>query len=264
LYEFLYITLDLKMIDPKAIILCDFDGTIATKDVFDEILNAFGESPYGATGTAFDEGKISHRQMNERFVQSLSCSPVHLESFLKENIRMREGFFDFCASLTKSHVGFAVISGGWDIYIKYLLKNCNPSFVENLQEIAAAVLDKNCIAIACNRITHDGQSYSFVSHALENEQCAPNKALIATHLRSEYQVPIISIGDGDSDYEMAKISDFVFATGKLVDFCSAQGISFLPFTNFREISEGLPIIVSKLTPPEGDFSLRTNARILQF
>jgi 2-hydroxy-3-keto-5-methylthiopentenyl-1-phosphate phosphatase len=236
-------------VKPKAIVLCDFDGTAANQDVFDEILHAFGEHPYGVTGTAFDEGRISHRQMNEGFVQSLKCNSIQLEMFLGKTITLRSGFADFHASLTPNNIGFVMVSGGWDIYIRPTLKDYQLQFAGDLRDIVDHLMDKDRLVVACNSVCHDGQSFRYISHVLEAERSAPDKALIATQLKAIYQVPIICIGDGISDYEMAAASDFVFATDRLVKHCAEKNISFLPFTSFEEIGDCLPDIVSKLTAP---------------
>jgi 2-hydroxy-3-keto-5-methylthiopentenyl-1-phosphate phosphatase len=234
----------------KAIVLCDFDGTTANQDVFDEILNAFGEPPYGATGTAFDEGKISHRQMNEGFAKSLKCDPAQLEAFLAKNISLRNGFADFQASLARSIIGFAIVSGGWDIYIRSILKDYKLHFAGDIRDIADNLLHKDRLIVACNRVSHDGQEFHYASHGLEAERSAPNKSLIAIQLKDIYQVPVICIGDGTSDYEMAAASDFVFATDRLTKYCAEKNISFLPFASFDEIGDRLPDIIAKLTAPK--------------
>jgi len=63
--------------------------------------------------------------MNEGFAKSLMCSPTNLEAFVIENTHTREGFAEFYSSLKGLNMGFAVLSGGWDIYIRPVLKNGN-------------------------------------------------------------------------------------------------------------------------------------------
>jgi len=222
---------------PKAICLCDFDGTITLQDVYDNILTNYGEHPYASTGTAFDDGIISHFDMNNIFAKSLRSPPNEIRDYVSRTATVRVGFFEFHSFLKKQGIGFAILSGGWDLYIKDILKGYPLIFVDDMQSVLNSVKDHSRMPVACNKLTHNGSMYSFSPHPTGNARLAPDKATIAKLLRARYQVPIICIGDGSSDYGMASVSDFVFATGSLIGHCKDNGRPFMPFSTFTEVQE---------------------------
>jgi len=52
------------------------------------------------------------------------------------------------------------------------------------------------------------------------------------------------VGDGASDYCVAESADFVFAKGKLIDYCRAKNIPHAPITGFADALALLPALVS--------------------
>jgi 2-hydroxy-3-keto-5-methylthiopentenyl-1-phosphate phosphatase len=51
---------------------------------------------------------------------------------------------------------------------------------------------------------------------------------------------VLVIGDGRSDYCVAKQADLVWAKGRLIDHCESHGLPFQPFDSFSEASAWLP------------------------
>ena len=47
--------------------------------------------------------------------------------------------------------------------------------------------------------------------------------------------PVILVGDGKSDYCLAKHADIVFAKGKLITHCEQENIPFHRFQTFAEV-----------------------------
>lgn len=232
--------------DMKAIVLCDFDGTITNKDVYDSILKTFSDGSFQSFGEKYDSKKITFEKMNKGFVTGLRCSAPELDRYIQDNISIRLGFSDFLYFLSSEKIGLTIVSCGLDLYIRQVLKEYDLSFVDSLEQIGNT-LEGKAIAIACNKVVQTNLGRKFVSYPVKNDRWAPDKARIGSYLITQYGVPVICIGDGPSDFELARISDFVFATSALADYCLESGISFLPFKNFNDIAGAILKILSNQT-----------------
>ncbi len=69
-------------------------------------------------------------------------------------------------------------------------------------------------------------------------RAATCKCTVAREGRSP-NAPLLVIGDGRSDFCVAAQADFVFARGKLLDFCRERGLPHAAVTNFVEAREQL-------------------------
>jgi len=46
---------------------------------------------------------------------------------------------------------------------------------------------------------------------------------------------VVFVGDGPTDKEAAEVADFVFAKGRLVEYCQAKGLPFTAFESFSDL-----------------------------
>lgn len=227
----------------KAIFLCDFDGTITEQDVYDRILDNFATGDWETYGHAYDVNQITFEAMNTGFVNSLMCTQDSLAKFISEYIRIRPGFVAFQSFLKERNISFAILSGGLDLYIRAILPEESLYFVDSVADLECALDGSKGIPVLCNKVFEkDGGGYNFVCHPVKNDRWAPDKAFIAKHLKKKFQVPVIYAGDGASDYDVAEVADFVFATSALVEHCKKKSIGFHSFANFNDVKDKIPEI----------------------
>ncbi len=93
------------------ILLCDFDGTLNSFDVTDEVLRRFASGDWQEVGRRYESGESSHEEMNSQFVSMLRAKPGELEEFVKTETPMRNGYRDFFAFLDSTSIVPIIVSG---------------------------------------------------------------------------------------------------------------------------------------------------------
>lgn len=220
----------------REMIICDFDGTVTEEDVCDEIMEKFGSPAWRSIGEQYAKGIISHEVMNKDFVTSLKVSPEELVIFLKQKIKIREGFSKFLAFCQQHNILLIIVSGGWDFYIRAILKDINLYFVQSVNDLSCVSI--NTVPIICNNLSFNREmnSWQIKFSALTGSQnCTPNKRDVIDYLRSCEVKNIIVVGDGTSDHDLARAADFVFSRNGLTQYCESNGVSHLEFSSFIDI-----------------------------
>lgn len=220
---------------PRAIILCDFDGVVTTKDVCDEIMGACCRADWQAIGKLYENGGISHENMNEKFASLLDGDGEKIKKYVEGNITLRSGFTDLLRLAYRKEIGFVLLSGGWDLYIEAVLKDFDLFFPEEIEGVLGHLNHLRQIIVVCNRLAVSNGRFVFTPHSVRGKACTPDKVQIASTLKNNFEVPIICIGDGHTDYALAEMADHVFAIGGLSSYCDHKKIRFFPFQTLGDV-----------------------------
>jgi 2-hydroxy-3-keto-5-methylthiopentenyl-1-phosphate phosphatase len=205
----------------KIKVFCDFDGTIAIKDLGDEIFKVFGE---------FDNyiGKLKSGEIDIKEYWNLVFASLKEEITLEEikNFAITQEidsnftkFIDLCKT---NDIELFIVSDGFDFYI-------NPFFeahgIENLK-------------IYCNTysINDSKKLKPIFPGAAESCKCfcASCKRNVVLNNSSDEEI-IVYIGDGYSDYCGAEHSDIIFAKKNLAAYCNENRLPHYPYKNFFDI-----------------------------
>ncbi len=226
----------------KIIIFSDFDGTITEHDVILTIMEKFAPPGwielkdkilYERTITLKDGveklfGLIESRKKNE------------IIDYIKEKVKLREGFIEFTDFCKKEKIEFNVLSGGLDFHIEPILENFRDklkifsnkaNFNSKNIKIDYEYLPENCILCG---------------------DCGFCKIEVIEKYPKEKFIRIL-IGDSLTDLAASKVVDIVFARGDLIKYLEkerseirdqnseekSQIISYIPFNNFHEVKEQL-------------------------
>jgi 2-hydroxy-3-keto-5-methylthiopentenyl-1-phosphate phosphatase len=223
-----------RIVDMKYRVCSDFDGTIATSDVTDLLLEAFAAPGWRDIEAQWRAGQIGSADCMARQVALLRCSRPAFDHLL-DAIDIDPGFAGFVAFCNRHEIELTIVSDGLDYVVTRSLARAG---LANLPIIA-------------NRLMFLGQS----RHAMLSPHASPACRSAAGTCKcravgANEAEPLgdsratILIGDGRSDFCAAGVVDFVFAKDDLLDHCRANGISHLPYSNFLEIarlmSERLP------------------------
>lgn len=231
-------------------IFTDFDGTITTIDLGDELFKEFGEF--------------------EPFISQLKSGIIDIKEYwarvcnsLKKDLTLEEiEKFAFTAEIDSNFVNFAeyckaqnwklsVVSDGFEEYIlpilkkiglEYLdvssnkLKKTNVGFVPIFSKASESC---NCLSASCKRNV-------ILSDSTEDEM-------------------LVYIGDGYSDFCAAEHCDVIFAKKSLAKYLSENKIPYHPFKNFFDVKRILKTIIEnkKIKKRNHSFLLREKAFIYE-
>jgi len=212
----------------KVKIFCDFDGTITTKDVGENMFLEFGDSE-----KAYSIFKSWVRKEIDSAQEWMAL--LDLVKDLKEDdfnkflstIEIRYGFAEFVQFCSENDLEITILSDGMDFYIKKIL--ADNGFAHLKFYANSLVFDENGLKVA----------FPFTDE--ECKECANCKRNHIIENSSDEDITIY-IGDGYSDTCPVQFVDYVFAKKTLLKFCEKERISFYPFKNFKDIIA----IISKL------------------
>jgi len=212
-------------------IFIDFDGTITTTDVGENIFLKFANEE---EVNKIIEDLLSEKISSKECWLSL-CESVHhinkneLDNFIDE-IKIDLGFKDFISFCKKNQLVHFILSDGFDYYIERILKR------ENLGDIKYY---SNKLQIINNKLIP-----SFPHHDIDfpNSANCKRNHIINNSGDEEYTV---FIGDGNSDKNTVHYCDFIFAKNDLLKYCEKERISYFPFKNFNDVQQIMIKLLSK-------------------
>ncbi|MBN1300934.1 MAG: MtnX-like HAD-IB family phosphatase [Melioribacteraceae bacterium] len=203
-------------------IFIDFDGTITTQDVGEQMFLKFGD--------AREARKIVERWISKEITSTQSwellCATIsdfneeEFDVFLDEII-IDPTFFEFERYCNENGIALFVLSDGLDYYINRIFSKNN---LDHLN-----VYSNRMIKTDDNKIKP-----VFPYSDEECKMCANCKRNHIINNSSDDDITVY-IGDGYSDTCPAQYVDYIFAKNSLLKFCEKERISYFPFNNFGEI-----------------------------
>jgi 2-hydroxy-3-keto-5-methylthiopentenyl-1-phosphate phosphatase len=227
------------------IVYCDFDGTIVTKDIGDELFIHFGD--FETNNNNLREGSISIVEYWINLFRTLKpgITPKEISDYaLTFSIDAYfKSFTEFCS---ENNIRLNILSDGFDAYIIPILNSLG---LENIK-------------VFCNKMIFSGDSDVPVPYFTGRSEscscfcasCKRNTILTNTPDDSI----IIFIGDGYSDFCAAEHSDIVFAKKHLAAYCNSSHIPHYTYKSFFDIISVLKKIIN--TPK---LKFRHHAQILR-
>lgn len=209
-----------KINNGGAVVFCDFDGTITTKGMIDEIGEVF-------VGQRWIDLKY---QMVERKLTLIEGVPMAFEtiptsqkeaivSHIKKTAVLRDGFGEFMDFCDSNGIALVVASGGFDFFVETVLAK-HYSRLAGVHTIGTDLSGKNF------RFTH--------TYTCEN--CGLCKAKVMDQYPAKAH---ILVGDGLTDLHGAYQADLVFARASLAGYLSKEGRPYKPFDTFFEVIDGI-------------------------
>ena len=210
-------SIDVSRVRVKCRLLVDFDGTIASVDTTDLLLERFAAPAWRDIEEDWKAGRIGSRECMVRQIDLLRASPADMDQFVA-GIEIDPGFPKFVALCTRLGHSIAVISDGLDLTVEAVLRRYN--------------LD---LAFSANHLQWCGKDRWRLTfpHARSDCQALSGNCKCAVTTEAPRELSIV-VGDGRSDFCVAGRADLVLAKGALLDDCRHRHLPHLAFADFAE------------------------------
>ncbi|VCU69306.1 2-hydroxy-3-keto-5-methylthiopentenyl-1-phosphatephosphatase [Pigmentiphaga humi] len=211
------------------IVLCDFDGTISTRDVTDTLLDRFGKPGWQALEEAWERGEIGSRTCMAEQIALIDASKEELEE-LVDSIEIDPAFPDFVRQARALGVPVHVVSDG-------------------LAAVITRVLGRHGLAdlpVVANRIKQVGPRSWKLDFPYADAACSKASGTCKCSYGADVRQSrsrILYVGDGASDFCVAGTVDFVLAKHRLIDYCRDHGLVHIPIAGFSEARNALEFIL---------------------
>jgi 2,3-diketo-5-methylthio-1-phosphopentane phosphatase len=222
-------------------ILCDFDGTIAPIDTVDFLLERLADPAWRLLEDQWIRGEIDSRECMTAQVALLRGGWRAIRRALEE-VRLDPSFAAFAAWCRTAGIPLRVVSEGIKQVITHLLRREGV----RVDEVWAPRLSQRSKGALELRLPAVGAALCGAALC----KCAS----VTTDASPSFRV---LIGDGRSDFCIARRADLVFACSKLAIHCEQNDIPFVPFLGFdtvRRLLEERRAAIPRVVEPAGTLS----------
>ncbi|HTQ37324.1 MAG TPA: MtnX-like HAD-IB family phosphatase [Steroidobacteraceae bacterium] len=199
-------------------IYCDFDGTITTTDTTDFVLERLARPAWRDLEAEWLAGRISAAECMRRQVALIESDDARLDAVLDE-VTLTEGFAHFAQSCAASRVPLAVVSDGVDYFIRRILRR------HGLE----------ALPVMANRFAGGVAARRLEQPWLRADCRAGSGVCKCAATAGDQAGQIVYIGDGRSDFCVARRADLLIARSALARHAREHGLRFLPFTDFHDV-----------------------------
>jgi 2-hydroxy-3-keto-5-methylthiopentenyl-1-phosphate phosphatase len=206
--------------DPRYVVVTDFDGTAAERDVQQVILDALAD-PEGwrAINRNWVAGSMTTAERARAQWELIRGGEREVLSVL-ESLRLDPGFASFARFCEIRDYPLYIVSDGFDLYIQPLLQRAG---LAHLPVIANSL-----------RYEDDVPRMAFLLQRSPDQYYGNDKTFVIEQVRRPGST-LVFVGDGFSDRAAAHAADLLFAKDKLADYCVESNLPFEPFSTFDDI-----------------------------
>lgn len=206
-------------------IYCDFDGTLAARDVGSLLFRTFiGEDAWRIVRDYLD-GRITARESLRRQCEMLGrVGRGELERFV-DDVELDAGFPLLVKFCTDRQIPLVVLSDGLDFSVGRILERHGFGRIPYFANKA---------------IFPDGGGLA-VQFPFRDEHCEFCGNCKRNHIASQSgdDDVVVYIGDGISDRCPVRYADVVFAKKKLIKYCQEQNISYFEYSTLDDVRSRL-------------------------
>jgi len=223
------------------VFFCDFDGTVTREDVIDRVLEEFADPAWMDVERSWVNGEIGSCDCLTMQTQLIKAKEPDLLDFV-EGIGIDETFIDFARYCKSNAIEISILSDGVDLFIGSILNR------HGLNDIRVFANGLEC--------TNGGYKMVFPHF---REDCLSKAGICKCKMMEEHATPggiNILVGDGRSDFCIARKADLTFAKSALLEFCRAEKIPHIEHREFGDIIEwlGKQTGPRECVPPQASFT----------
>ena len=199
----------------------DFDNTISTSDIIDDILRRFSvDREWLAFEQQWLAGQIGSKQCLTAQLRSVRITQDKLARFLA-TVHVEPHFSPLVAWLEAQGIQPVILSDSFSFIIQEILKQAQNG--------------ARRLPVHSNAMTFEGDrlipSFPHVDGCARCANCKARYILDAQRRGRD----VIYVGDGLSDVCAAKHADLVFAKATLLDYCRQAGLPCVPYTDLGDV-----------------------------
>jgi len=204
----------------NTVVFFDFDNTITTRDVFDDMLLRFAEDDsWRSLEERWKNKEIGSRQCLKEQISTINITKSSLDRYLA-TIKLDPYFKRVIRLLKQRCIKTVILSDNFDYILKRILRKNGINGLE---------VYSNKARIAGNRLI---PSFPFTDGKCRVCAHCKKKTMFTNGSNGSFK---IYIGDGQSDICPAEHADRVFAKESLLDYCRKEGISHIPYKNLKKV-----------------------------
>ncbi|MEG2008156.1 MAG: HAD-IB family phosphatase [Oscillospiraceae bacterium] len=203
----------------RYIVFSDFDGTISYNNTFAEVLRKFSVGADPEVERSVMNGTTTLSEGVRHYIEHIpsTCHDAIIE--LSKTIELRPGFRELLELLKENDIPFVVISGGLKIISETALRDYMP-LIYGLHAL---------------EVSTDGEFFGLTAQYDDGNEILAKRLVL-----KEYDCDrVVCIGDGNTDFEIIKDADVIFACDELADHLQKQNMSFHRFTDFFDVAENI-------------------------
>lgn len=205
----------------RVLILCDFDGTISTKDTVNRLIRSHLEDPeWRFHVKRYLRGDTGSKGVYQAVAPMMRMNQQDLDRFVFQHAELDTHFPEFLDWANSQGIDIKIVSDGFDATIKTLFHQHG---LEGLEIFA------NSLVFGHDDTVEIGTPYSNPECGV----CGTCKLLVLNRFRDSYD-KIILIGDGESDRHAATAADMVLALKDLFIYCARNDIPAIRMKSFEE------------------------------
>lgn len=204
----------------KPTVFIDFDNTITSLDVIDDILLRFSmDDSWKDLEDEWKKGKIGSRKCLEGQIGGIKITKAELDKYLSE-VKIDPYFKVLADFLDSKKIKLFILSDNFDYILKNVLKN---NGIRNIESYA------NKLDIKKDRLV---PSFPFTNKKCGTcAHCKTNTLLSKLDKDSS----AVYIGDGLSDLHPAKAADTVYAKSTLLERLKGKHDDCIPFKTLEDV-----------------------------
>ena len=206
--------------DKKFIVFFDFDNTITSIDVIDNMLERFsGDDNWKDLEKRWQREEIGSLECLKGQVEGIRVDKDTLDSYLS-TIKIDPYFNKLLQFFGSRGIPVLIVSDNFDYMLKEILKKNNIPDME----------------VYCNKVDISGDRLR-PSFPFSKSNCGDCANCKKTHIISKRKdgMTAIYIGDGKSDVCASKASDMVFAKGYLKELFEKEGLPHVAIDDLKDV-----------------------------
>jgi 2,3-diketo-5-methylthio-1-phosphopentane phosphatase len=207
----------------KVSVFFDFDNTITTRDVLDDIIMRFSlDKSWEALEEKWARGEIGSRECLEGQIALVRIDRYLLDRYLS-GVKLDPYFKKLVELFSARNIEMMIVSDNFEYIIRRILEN---------NSLGGLKVYSNSIALEDDRL--------LPLFPRANKLCGRcghcKKSSMAGHIGSDGH-SVYYIGDGRSDICPSKHASVIFAKDRLKEHCEAEGIEHIPIEGLKTVYE---------------------------